>query len=158
MWKFQTHAPVHIAYRQIRAEPLIFDVNGDGIQDVVVGTSDGYVYALRGNPTNVNGEELWHTRTFGGVPDSVWPDSQGRLVRESHYEEVRGMGVGNLYGSDRTHATIAVCSSALQESGASPLTGHLLILDLGPGTWSANAADWPQWQRTAQRTGTLGVQ
>lgn len=151
-WRFQTHSPVHIGYRQIRTQPLIADVNGDLQQDVVVGTSDGYVYALNG----ATGQELWHVRTFAGTMDTVWPDEQGRNVTESHYEEVRGLAVGNLFGRDRTRATIVVCSATLQTEDAKP-RGHVLVLDCGSGTWNPELADWPQWGRTAQRTGSLGL-
>ncbi|HOC32032.1 MAG TPA: PQQ-binding-like beta-propeller repeat protein, partial [Armatimonadota bacterium] len=141
-WRFQTHSPVHIGYRQIRTQPLIADVNGDLQQDVVVGTSDGYVYALNG----ATGQELWHVRTFAGTMDTVWPDEQGRNVTESHYEEVRGLAVGNLFGRDRTRATIVVCSATLQTEDAKP-RGHVLVLDCGSGTWNPELADWPQWGR-----------
>lgn len=172
-WKFQTHQAVHIAFRPVRTQPLIFDVNGDGYQDVVVGNSDGYVYALKGNTSNPNGEEMWHARTFPTYPantpfphdtETAWPDGFGHLYQERHYEEARGLAVGNLYGNDPTRAAIVVTSGVNQigvpqypVKHPPTLGGHMLILDLGPGTWNPAAADWPQLGRTAQRTGTLGL-
>ncbi len=135
-------------YRQIRTHPLRRVTRPPS--GVVVGTSEG---SLR--PERATGQNLARS-TFAGTMDTVWPDEQGRNVTESHYEEVRGLAVGNLFGRDRTRATIVVCSATLQTEDAKP-RGHVLVLDCGSGTWNPELADWPQWGRTAQRTGTLGL-
>ncbi len=44
----------------IKASPSIGDVNGDGVDDVVVGDSDGYVHAFRSD-----GTKLWEVRPAG---------------------------------------------------------------------------------------------
>ncbi len=68
------------------------DVDGDGVQEIVYGTADGWIYAVKPQ----DGAECWHTNTAGEVrgllvlPDSlIAANEYGRLYSFSHQGELR---------------------------------------------------------------------
>ena len=143
-------------------QPLILDMNGDGYQDVIVGTTAGWVYFLDGHPAGNQGALLaghppQHTVRSA---DSTTKDG----VVEHQYEEVRGLAVGPLKSTPANPTDGATRAILMVTSGRAGLTfppqvgGHVFLFDLGAGTWpllenGGLNADWPQFQQNAQRTG-----
>lgn len=80
------------------AEPLILDVNNDGYQDVIVGTTSGSIYILDGN-MNATTRLLGQTHTFLSS-QTVWRPNPmtatNDYVLEAPYEEIVGLAAGPL--------------------------------------------------------------
>jgi outer membrane protein assembly factor BamB len=155
----------HLYSRGSVTEPLILDVNADGHQDVIIGTTHGEIYILNG----LNGSVMWKEHTFR-APDSVTYDGEqdGTFIHyvEPQYEEVRGLAVGPLNTGKPNHAVLLVTSGRAALTVPNPIGGHAMLFDLSdvlypttpeaqrPATWNASAADWPQYQGNAQCTGS----
>jgi outer membrane protein assembly factor BamB len=125
----------------IEAEPAIGDVNADGTQDVVVGGTDGYVYAFDGE----TGATLWQMPTF-------WAPTLDGMRLESVFGtpalcDLRGNG----------HLNVVVATGQRYIADVPTHTwkgfGHVLVLDCGPGTYGKIRLDWPQYRQNKQRTG-----
>jgi outer membrane protein assembly factor BamB len=139
----------HPYYRAVSTQPLIADINDDGVQDVVVGTVDGEVYALSQTPGTREGHVLpgFPLRGFRG-PQTTW---QG--ATETHDEEVSGIALAPLDPTTPDHAFLLVTTGRAAVSNPNPIGGHALLFDLGADSWNARAADWPQYQQNAQKLG-----
>jgi outer membrane protein assembly factor BamB len=127
----------------IFAEPAIGDVNGDGTQDVVVGGTDGYVYALDGE----SGTLLWQ------VPTCAAPTQEGM-----RFESIFGApALCDLRGNGHLNVVIATGQRYIADVPSHTWKGfgHVIILDCGPGTYNATKIDWPQYRENAGRTGHL---
>ena len=170
IWTYQIEEhPQHLYFRGAVIPPLIADSNSDGYQDVIIGTTAGYVYVLNGNPA-ASPRKMWKTHTFLSA-DSVWrPSGEGSMtdyVVESQYEEVRGLAVAPLNPETPNHAMLLVtCSRAGDTVEIQQVGGHALLFDLSvclnpgnPGkTWYSTASDWPQYQGGERRLGFYPAQ
>jgi len=125
----------------VMAEPAIGDVNADGTQDVVVGGTDGYVYAFDGE----TGKKLWQ------VPTSWAPTTEGMRL-----EGVFGTpALADLTGNGHLHVVVATAGRTIADIPTHTWQGfgHVMVLDCGPGTYNASCLDWPQYRGNAGRTG-----
>jgi outer membrane protein assembly factor BamB len=170
VWTYQLEEqPQHLYFHGAVIQPLIADLNGDGYQEVIIGTTAGYVYVLNGNPS-ASPRRMWKTHTFLSA-DSVWRPSgeQGMsdYVVEKQYEEIRGLALAPLNPETPSHAMLLVtCSRAGDTVEIQQVGGHALLFDLStclnpgnPGTtWYPAAVDWPQYQCSERRLGFYPAQ
>lgn len=76
------------------ASPLAFDVDGDGIREVVVASWDGRVYAFRPDGRPVEGFSLWTGGAAFATPGvAPIPSGGGVLVTASWDGSIRGWGL-----------------------------------------------------------------
>jgi outer membrane protein assembly factor BamB len=135
-WKHTTTPGCAIA-----AEPVIGDVNGDGVQDVVVAGTDGYVYAFDGE----TGSLLWQ------IPTSWAPTQEGMRL-----ESVYGApALCDLKGNGHLNVVVATGQRYIADVPNHLWRGfgHIMVWDCGPGTYNPRRADWPQYRQNAHRTG-----
>jgi hypothetical protein len=138
----------HPYYRAVFTQPLIADINNDGVQDVIVGTVDGEVYALTQTPGTTQGHVL------PGFPLHGFraPQTSGFGAVETHDEEVDGIALAPLDSAKPDHAFLLVTAGRAAVSNPNPMGGHATLFDLGAYSWNS-AHDWPQYQQNAQRLG-----
>jgi hypothetical protein len=130
----------------VMAEPAIGDVNGDGTQDVVVGGTDGYVYAFDGE----TGRKLWQVETF-------WAPTLEGMRLESIFGTP---ALCDLTGNGHLHIVVPTAQRYIADAPTHTWQGfgHILVLDCGPDTFNASRLDWPQYRQNAQRTGRAASQ
>lgn len=136
LWRAQTTPGM-----PVMAEPAIGDVNADGVQDVVVGGTDGYMYAFDGE----TGALLWQAPTF-------WHPTPGGMRLEGVFG---APALADLTGNGHLHIIIATAGRYIVDVPTATWQGfgHLMALDCGPGTYDASRLDWPQYRQNARRTG-----
>jgi hypothetical protein len=138
-------------------QPLILDINGDSYEDVIVGTSSGWIWFLNGHPSGSQGESLAGHPPIHTIRSADSTTREGMVERQ--YEEVRGLAVGPLKSTPTTPSDGQTRSILLVTSGRAGLVyppqvgGHAFLFDLGAGSWNPNAASWPQFGQNAQHTG-----
>lgn len=148
LWQWQVPITCHRYYQFILSPPLIADLNGDGYQDVIVGSVGGHVYLLDGNPSATtrvlpNGD----IATFQ-APDTLCPGGS-----HVNHEQVVGLALGPLNASESDHAILLVTTGRAAFTNPNPVGGHAILVDLGTDSWDAANADWPQFQQNEKRTG-----
>ncbi|HEY3268060.1 MAG TPA: PQQ-binding-like beta-propeller repeat protein [Armatimonadota bacterium] len=129
----------------VEAEPSIGDVNGDGSQDVVVGGTDGYVYAFDGE----TGALLWQ------VPMPAAPTLEGMRL-----ESIFGApALCNLRGDGHMIVVVPTAQRYIVDTPTHQWQGfgRLIALDCGPNTFHADRLDWPQYRHDRMRSGRLGA-
>ena len=84
---------------------LLLDITGDGSRDLVVGADDGYIYAIKLDPTD--GPSL-HWSTSIGVP--VWRLVPADADGDGKVELIAYGGDGRLYGLGRTERSLRIDS------------------------------------------------
>lgn len=125
----------------IVAQPAIGDVNNDGFQDVVVGGTDGFVYAFDGD----SGTLIWRIPT----PYTVLPAGALRDAVQAAPAMAKLASDGHLYVT-----VLAYSRYCVSGTGPCPGGGHMMVIDCGPtNTNGTSRYDWPQYQHDAQRTG-----
>jgi hypothetical protein len=127
--------------RAVTAQPVIGDVDNDGDQDVVVGGTDGYVYAFKGD----TGALLWRIQT-----------SMSRLEGTDYQDAVFcAPALAKLANNGHLYVVaLSYWRYCYYPSGPCPGAGHLMLIDAGPTNTTGNSQyDWPQYQHDAQRTG-----
>jgi hypothetical protein len=129
-------------FDSIVAAPVIGDVDGDRVQDIVVGGSDGYINALKND-----GTPIWRVPMPEYVDNSVIPGT--------HLLVVRGIALASLRNNSHMNVIVTCGVNGLSSVPTYPRVGQMLILDCGPDTYNANSLDWPQYQQNARRTGFL---
>jgi hypothetical protein len=103
------------------SSPAIGDVNGDGVRDVVIGSNDGKLRAIRGN-----GQVLWE-RDLGG------PVGGSPIIADMNGDGHNDVGVGNSFGffvvDGRNGQVITTLNSPLSYEAAAA------VGDFGPHGW-----------------------
>lgn len=139
----------HPHYRAVTTQPLIADINGDGVQDVIVGTADGEIHALTADGDGTG------ARVLPGFPLRGYPGPQTKwnATTEQHGESIIGLALAPLDPDRPDHAFLLATTGRAAVTNPNPMGGHALLFDLGPNSWNPEAADWPQYQQNAARQG-----
>lgn len=144
----------HPYYRSVVTQPLIADINSDGVQEVIVGTIDGKIYAIQQKPApNLSQGQVvsgFPLKTMEG-PQSIW-NQGGQKYVETHGEEIYGIGLVPLNTGDPNRAYL-LATTLWPAVSANSAGGHAYLFDLGSNSWNGMLADWPQSQQNAIRTG-----
>ena len=150
------------------SSPALGDLDGDGRAEVVIGSSDGYVHAFKGN-----GGHLWATRLlFNGAPGG--PVTASPIIADMNGDGHNDVGVGNNWGffvlDGRTGAILSQLNPWLSYEAAGAVgnfgaQGWKLVVSgfNTPGHTSTTAVysiptpgvspPWPMFHRAASHIG-----
>jgi hypothetical protein len=102
-WK--THFPLELGASG-EAEPVLADLDGDGRDEIVLPTADGYVRILKWQPSGLRIQlvPLDDVSVLDPFPASRSPLSRPGAFRES---AIRGAAVGDLFGDGKQEIVVA---------------------------------------------------
>ncbi len=156
------------------ASPVLGDLTGDGVAEVVTAARDGKVYVMKGN-----GSVLWSyelpRRNFDQTVDVVAPESTNTTpvladVTGDNRNDVvvpNAFGLHVIDGKSQAHSMTSIFISSESSAAVFDHGGQRYVvaaqfnqplnfteLNLFTAAGAGKVADWPVWRRSQDRTGT----
>lgn len=119
------------------ASPRMTDLDGDGRDELLLATSDGWVHAFRGDGTELPGWPV-HLNTYPSFRDDICSSTDVRTRRKCH-RGARGYSAGNIDPTRLFSTTLATASVGDLNGDGSP-EKDVVITDLDGFLYAFNHA------------------
>ncbi len=137
LWSFSARLePVEGKYEYLTsssfiASPALYDVNADGVRDVLIGARNATFYALNGK----TGEVIWRYHTGSGIHSSAMVLAQGRNLRILFAEAYSSLHILDQTGEKRTENEFEAPGGGIQGFFSSPVQTPLGEVFIGSAWW-----------------------